>query len=111
MSVADHQSVAAGFINGQVIHPVGHTVATGAVILSVLGWLTPVLTAVATLMAILWYAVTLYESKTVQDILARWKSNKIIGVKATAQSTAAVDLTVAKQAVKDANALPTDPVK
>ncbi len=109
MSIAEHQNVVSTFVNGSVIQPTGHVAATGVVLMAWLGWLTPVLTAIATVMAILWYAVTLYESKTVQDMIARWKAKKVLGPKVAAQVDAAVSLVVAKQAVKDAAALPVTP--
>lgn len=90
----------------------GHTVATGSVLLSVAHYLTPVLTGIATLLAIVWYSLTIYEMQTTQKILKKivvsnvvaafmkkvfggggkfWKRYQVAVVKDEAAKNAAVD--------------------
>lgn len=56
-------------LNPQAI--VGHVASAGAVSASIFGWLPPVLTGLATLAAILWYSIAIWESKTAVAIRQR----------------------------------------
>lgn len=49
----------------------GHATAIASVAASVFGYLPPVLTGIATFLAILWYSVVLWENKTVQSLRHR----------------------------------------
>lgn len=75
MTIADHQTLI-GQVVYPLVRPVGNVGATGAIVISWMGVLTPILTAIATTMAILWYTLTLYESKTCQKWIARRKDRK-----------------------------------
>ncbi len=70
-----HQAVHQ-LVNDQVVAPTGHVAATGAIFASLFGLLTPALTTVATVLAIAWYAITIYETQTVQRFLADLRSKK-----------------------------------
>lgn len=48
----------------------------GAIANGVMQWLTPALTFLGLLLAALWYSAELYESKFVQDWLAKRKAKK-----------------------------------
>jgi hypothetical protein len=68
------RSVAATARDPQTAKPV-HAVITagvgGAWVNEYVNLVTPAITLIATVLAILWYSVTIYESKTVQDWRAR----------------------------------------
>ena len=109
MSLTDHQNVVGALLNAPNVRPVGHGLATGAIVLSWVNVLGPVLSGVATIMAILWYGVTLYESATVQNLITRWKAQRVLGPKIAAQRDAANKVIVAVDAVAKAAALPDHP--
>lgn len=62
-------------------NPIAHTVATSATVASVLGLvlnaMPPLLAAIASVAAALWYGVQISESKTVQEWRARWHRGKV----------------------------------
>ncbi|MDR5728243.1 MAG: hypothetical protein RB191_12520 [Terriglobia bacterium] len=114
MTIADQHSTAVALhtlVNDPILRPTGHVAATTALIVTWLGVFNVVLATVGTLMAILWYGVAIYESNTMQTFLARRAARKLVGAKVTAQNDAASGLAVAKDAVKQANALPPDAPK
>lgn len=106
MSVGLHATIS-NVVNNTVVNPVGHTAATGAVITSLLvGW-TPVLGSIALLFSIVWYALTIYESKTVQSFVVRFRSHmartlKNKGWKKAGQHMARTALVDATEAVDKA---------
>ncbi len=53
-------------------HIVGHSVSLGALF----GYFVGALPALAALGAVIWYAIAIYETRTVQDFLARRKERK-----------------------------------
>lgn len=111
MAVIEHQGTVAHIVNNATARTVGHTSATGAIILSWVHVFGEIGSAVATFMAILWYAVTLYESKTVQDIITRWAAQKVLGPKVAAQRDAVNKLIVAVDTAQKADALPDETIK
>lgn len=75
MALSDHQNLVGLVLSHPNVRPVGNASATGVIIVSWMGVLTPVLTAIATCMAIIWYAITIYESKTGQSFAIRLKAH------------------------------------
>lgn len=71
---AIHHTIISHAINDPTVNGVGHVSATGAVLLAWVGILTPVLTAIATFLAIVWYLVVLYESDTFKRMRADMKN-------------------------------------
>ena len=67
-------------VNNQIVNPVGHTAATSTVVFSlstIIGhWnVQSFLGTVALIFSIAWYALTIYESKTVQSFVIRFRSH------------------------------------
>jgi hypothetical protein len=67
-------------VNNQIVNPVGHTAATSTVVFSLStllgGWnLQSFLGTIALIFSILWYALTIYESKTVQGFVIRFRAH------------------------------------
>jgi hypothetical protein len=60
------------------ISPIGHTLSTSAIVLSVFGYLSPLFTAIATSFSIIWFGIAIYESKTFQH----WNRNRLMKKKA-----------------------------
>lgn len=58
--------------------PAVHAVATGSILGAVLGWLPPI----ASVLALIWYSIEIYESKTFQRAITNWRSRKIVKLKA-----------------------------
>lgn len=61
-------------------HTVGHTVSAGGVgiaLLSLIGWIAPVAAVIASVVAVVWYSIQIYESDSVQKWLAMRRIRRI----------------------------------
>ncbi len=91
-------------VNDPIISPAGHTVATGSILLTLANWLNPTLTTVAVILSIIWYGVTIYESKTFKSFSIRFRAHlarvlKLKGHKKAGQKMAEKALADAKAVV------------
>ena len=61
-------------VQNEATRAAANVAAPGLLITSMLNWLSPTLTVIATIMAIIWYSIQFYESPTGQSIIAWFKS-------------------------------------
>jgi len=90
-------------VNNQIVNPTGHTVATMTVVSSFLIGQAPLLGSIALIFSIAWYALTIYESKTVQGFVIRFRAHLARTLKNKGWKKAGQH--VAKNALKDAVAV------
>lgn len=65
-------------MNTDVSSLLGHSISTAAVLAALAGWLPAIGTILATLAAFIWYSVQVYESKTVQRMIARRRHRRVV---------------------------------
>lgn len=90
-------------VNDQVVNPTAHTFALAGVLTALSGWATPFMTALATFLAIVWYAVNVYESKTFQSFMIRFRAHVARTLKHKGRKVQGQK--IAESALKDAKAI------
>lgn len=97
------RALVAGLLNDPIAGHAANGSATGLLLFTLLGWLTPILSALAVILSIVVYGITIYESKTFKGFSIRFRSHLARVLKSRGHATSGDAL--AKSALADAKAV------